>query len=74
MFAYRDGACGDRALAPTHARIASVDAIAELGVWHIEMPAPPSGYGVPFVQLPQEEREGAEHPNVLAARDEDPAS
>ena len=34
----------------------------------------PSGYGTPFVQLPQEECEGAEHPNVLAARDQDPAS
>ena len=33
-----------------------------------------SGCGAPFVQMPQEECEGAEHPNVLAARDQDPAS
>ena len=55
-----------------HARIASVAAPVEREVWHIGMPAPPSGCGTPFVQLPQEECEGAEHPNVLAARDQDP--
>jgi hypothetical protein len=53
---------------------AIIDALAELGVSHIEMPPTPSGYGTPFVQLALEECEGAEHPNVLAARDQDPAS
>ena len=46
-------------------------------VWGFRVFAPSRGRGLcgtPFVQLPQEECEGAEHPNVLAARDQDPAS
>jgi hypothetical protein len=36
---------------------AIVDALAELGVSHIEMPATPSGSGAPFGQEPQPLRE-----------------
>jgi len=59
--------------AHAHARLASVAAPAEREVWHIGMPATPSGCGTPFVQLPQEECEGAEHSRGFAARDQRPA-
>jgi hypothetical protein len=45
-----------------HARICFRRRPRRAGVWHIEMPVTPSGYGVPFVQLPQKECRGAEHP------------
>jgi hypothetical protein len=53
---------------------AIVDALAELGVRHIEMPATPERVWHAIRAAAEEECEGVDHPKVLAARNQLPAS